>query len=130
MNDSLPLVSDASAWKGADYANDGSWIYELSAPEADELAAAARQCLGRGLDVTDIKLPDFPLARMAPTIASWAAELNNGRGFVLVRGLPAERFSDDEIRATFWGIGLHLGIPVSQNSYGEMLGNVYDEGVR
>jgi len=34
------------------------------------------------------------------------------------------------VRAMFWGIGLHLGVPVSQNSYGEMLGDVYDEGVK
>jgi hypothetical protein len=30
----------------------------------------------------------------------------------------------------FWGIGTHLGMPLSQNSYGEMLGDVYDEGVK
>ena len=47
-----------------------------------------------------------------------------------MRGLAHDRYSDDEIRAMFWGIGLYLGYPVSQNSYGEMLGDVYDEGVR
>lgn len=130
MNDRLPLVNDASAWKGADFTNDESWIYTLSAPEVEELATAAKQCLSRGLKVTDISVGDFPLKNMAPTIAGWAEEINNSRGFLLVKGLPKERFSDDEVRAIFWGIGLYLGAPVSQNSYGEMLGDVYDEGVR
>jgi Taurine catabolism dioxygenase TauD, TfdA family len=130
MNDGLPLVTDASAWKGADFRNDESWIYMLSAPEVEELATAARQCLSRGLGVTDISVSDFPLKSMAPTIAGWAEEINHGRGFLLAKGLPKERFSDDEVRAMFWGIGLYLGAPVSQNSYGEMLGNVYDEGVK
>ena len=130
MNARLPLVNDATAWKGADYANGASWIYTLSDSEVDELATAARQCLGRGQVLTDIEAADFPLARLQSTIAEWAEEINNGRGFVLVKGLPRERFSDDEVRAMFWGIGRHLGIPVSQNSYGDMLGDVYDQGVK
>jgi hypothetical protein len=39
--DQLPLVNDASAWKGADFKDDDSWIYTLSASEVDELASAA-----------------------------------------------------------------------------------------
>jgi len=126
----LPLVNDATAWKGADYANDRSWIYTLAATEVEALAQAAGHCLARGLGITDITAADFPLGRMAPVIAGWATEINHGRGFVLVKGLPQERFSNDEVRAMFWGIGLHLGKPVSQNSYGDMLGDVYDEGVK
>ena len=130
MNTQLPLVNDATAWKGADYVGDTSWIYTLSASEVEELAAAAGRCLARGLEVTEIKVADFPLGSLASTIAGWAEEINNGRGFVLVKGLPGERFSNDEVRAMFWGVGLYLGSPVSQNSYGDMLGEVFDEGVK
>jgi hypothetical protein len=130
MKDEPPLVNDATAWKGADYANDRSWIYTLSAPEVEELAAAARRCVSRGVEVTDIQAPDFPLGSLAPTIRGWAEEINDGRGFLLVKGLPRERFSDAEVRTMFWGIGRYLGVPVSQNSYGDMLGDVYDEGVK
>lgn len=126
----LPLVNDESAWSGADFRNDASWIHTLSAPEVDELAGAAQRCLGRGMQVTDIRAPDFPLPRLGRSIAAWAEEINNGRGFLVVRGLPEDRFSDDEVRAMFWGIGLYLGFPVSQNSYGDMFGDVYDQGVK
>src|SRR5687768_9522141 len=122
MIDQLPLVQDASAWKGADFKDDDSWIYTLSSSEVEELASAAQQCLQRGLEVTAIRAQDFPLPLLGKSIAAWAEEINNGRGFLLVRGLPQERFSDDEVRAMFWGVGLYLGLPVSQNSYGEMLG--------
>ena len=125
-----PLVTDGTAWRGADLVNDTSWIYRLSADEVEELAAAARDCLARGRHITDITSGDFPLRGLKTTITGWAEEINNGRGFVLVKGLPRERFSDDEMRAMFWGMGLHLGMPVSQNSYGDMLGDVYDEGVK
>ena len=129
MNNGYKPVHDATAWKGADLRNDTSWVYRLNVREVDELASAARACLDRGLEITEIGRDDFPLDTLAPTIAGWAETINHGRGFLLVRGLP-ESLTDDEIRAAFWGIGLYLGTPVSQNSYGEMLGNVYDEGVK
>lgn len=124
------LVSDASAWKGADYRGDTSWIYTLTPADVEELASAAQRCLARGVAATDIGRDDFPLETLGPTIAGWAEEINNGRGFLLVRGLPSERLSDAEVRAIFWGMGLYFGSPVSQNSYGDMLGDVYDEGVK
>ena len=46
----------------------------------------------------------------------------------MVRGLPADRFSEAEREAIFWGLGTHLGTAVSQNSHGEMLGHVFDQG--
>ena len=125
-----PFVTDATAWRGADFANDTSWIHTLSAAEVDELATAARRCLSGGLSITEIKTGDFPLKSLASTIVGWAEEIDHGRGFVLVKGLPGERFTDDEVRTMFWGIGLYLGKPVSQNSYGDMLGDVFDEGVK
>lgn len=130
MNMQLPLVNDASAWRGADFKHDESWIYTLSDNDVGELAAAAQRCLKRGLEATGIRAEDFPLTTLGSSIRAWAEEINNGRGFLLVRGLPKDRFNDDEVRAIFWGIGLYLGVPVSQNSYGEMLGDVYDEGVK
>jgi hypothetical protein len=124
------LVNDASAWKGADFSGDESWIYTLTPSDVEEIASAAQRCLARGLEATDIGRDDFPLERLGPVIGGWAEEINNGRGFLLVRGLPKDRFSDEEVRAIFWGMGLYFGSPVSQNSYGEMLGDVYDEGVK
>jgi hypothetical protein len=123
------LVNDPTAWKGADFANDLSWIVTLDARQIAELEAATAPCLARGLHEIDIQPQDFPLPTLGDEIKSWARIINEGRGFVLVRGLP-QQFSDAQIRAMFWGIGLYLGSPISQNSYGDMLGEVFDEGVK
>src|SRR4051794_27532545 len=130
MTQQISVVNDASAWKGSDFRNDESWIHTLTAHDVEELAAAAKHCVSRGLHATDIARGDFPLEKLGLAIGAWAEEINNGRGFLLVRGLPKDRFSDDEIRAIFWGMGLYFGTPVSQNSYGDMLGDVFDEGVK
>jgi hypothetical protein len=123
-------LNEASAWKGSDYKDDASWIYTLTHAEVDELESAARRCLERGLQATQIRREDFALETLATRLAGWASEINHGRGFLLVRGLPRDRLSDAALRAIFWGTGLYFGTPVSQNSYGDMLGDVYDEGVK
>jgi hypothetical protein len=46
------------------------------------------------------------------------------RGIGLIRGLPRERYSDQELELLFWGLSLHLGIGVSQNAEGDRLGHV------
>ncbi|MDP6700564.1 MAG: TauD/TfdA family dioxygenase, partial [Candidatus Latescibacteria bacterium] len=44
------------------------------------------------------------------------------------RGLPRERYSDEDCALIYWGIGAQLGNPVSQNARGHRLGHVRDEG--
>lgn len=130
MKPAISLEKDPCAWKGADFANDDSWVYTLTPEDNDELGRAVRENLLRVNDVTKILREDFPLPILGPKIVQWAEEINNGRGFALVRGLRHEALGDNEVRAAFWGIGLYMGVAVSQNSYGEMLGDVFDEGVK
>ena len=46
------------------------------------------------------------------------ADLIDGRGFALIRGLPVERYSDDDASLIYWGIGMHLGKPWPQTGTG------------
>jgi len=124
-----PIVHP-SAWLGPQLAKDGAWIEQLTADEVAELEAATAAVIATGAAVTSISRTEFALPVLAPRIARWAHEINEGRGFILVRGLPVERYSDLQVRTMYWGIGRHLGTPISQNAYGELLADVYDEGVK
>ena len=55
-------------------------------------------------------------------------EIRTGRGFVVVRGLPVRRYSDDDVGLILWGLGRYLGAPLHQNPQGDLLGHVYDHG--
>ena len=127
MNDLAP-AADASAWRGAAIADDPGWTAILTTAEVEELASALRGVQARGLATTAITRADFPLPLLAPRLGGWLAELRDGRGILLLRGLPAGRFTEAEREAIFWGLGTHLGTAVSQNSHGEMLGHVFDQG--
>ena len=45
---------------------------------------------------------------------------------MLLRGLPIEDYSKDELGMIFWGIGTHLGRGLSQSVMGDRLGHVKD----
>jgi len=77
-----------------------------------------------------VRRADFPLPTLTTRLGRIAQEVEKGRGFVLLRGLPVEKYPDDETRFIVWGVGAHLGIPVSQSKNGELLGEVRDVGVR
>ena len=127
MNAYAP-VTDASAWRGAAIADDPAWISTFTAAEVEDLAHALRGVQARGIPTTAITRADFPLPVLAPRLARWLEEARVGRGFFVLRGLPTDRFDEAEREAIFWGLGTHLGTAVSQNSHGEMLGHVFDQG--
>ena len=70
----------------------------------------------------------FPLPRFAAALDRILEELENGRGFKLVRGIPRRSYTDEDCELVYWGLGAHLGNPVSQNARGHLLGHVRDEG--
>jgi hypothetical protein len=121
-----PILGRA-AWRGEDLRSATDWIRPVSAVEAQELDAALRAVQRRGLDWPAMSRRDFPIPRFAESLAAVSRELEDGRGLVLLRGLPVERYTDAELRIVYWGIGLHLGTPRYQNAEGELIGDVRDE---
>ncbi|MDF1794871.1 MAG: TauD/TfdA family dioxygenase [Thalassobaculaceae bacterium] len=121
-------VDDPSVWLAEDLERDDRWIHRLTDGEIVELDRAVEGVLSRGLAAEKFERDDFPLTSLADTIAGWANEIDNGRGVVLVRGLDAQRYDEDALLALYWGIGVHLGLPVAQNAKGDLLGHVRDKG--
>lgn len=114
-------------WRGEDLARSEDWIRTLSAGAIAELDAALRSVQRRGLDWRAVTRADFPLTAAAEELARVNRDLEWGRGLVLLRGLPVERYTEDELRILWWGIGAHLGTAVHQNAHGELIGEVRDE---
>jgi hypothetical protein len=121
-------ITGPAAWTGQDLAGDTSWIHPLTADGIASIDAALAAVKAKGLKFPHFGKEDFPLDPQALKLPQHAEELENGRGFVLLRGLPMERYSDDDINIIYYGIGLHLGEPVRQNPKGELLGSVMNVG--
>ncbi len=122
-------IEGPSVWYAADMrGREAEWSYRLSPSEVDEIEAALRSVQARGLDIAEIRREDFPLPTLGPVLDRLRTEVLEGRGFVLLRGLPVEGRPIAESAALYWGIGAYFGSARSQNSKGHLLGHVYDLG--
>jgi hypothetical protein len=121
-----PIVG-RDVWRSDDLARSTDWIHTLTAPEVGELDAALRAVQQRRLEWPTLTPDDFPIPGLAASLARISDELEHGRGLVLVRRIPVERYREDELRIIYWGLGLHLGTPRFQNAQGELIGDVRDE---
>ena len=121
------LLSGPIVWTDEDLRRSRDWMRTLTAAETDELDAALRAVQRHGLDWQAMTRDDFAIPRLAASLAEVSRELEDGRGLVLLRGIPVERYGEDELRIVYWGLGLHLGTPRYQNGKGELIGDVRDE---
>lgn len=118
------FVTDRSAWRGSELASRKDWIYTLPPAAITDIDATLARLRESPVALTGIGREHFPLPSIAQDLANILDELENGRGFVVVRGLPFGKYDDDDIARIFWGIGTHLGHPISQNASGDLLGHV------
>ena len=120
-------LSTSRTWRGPDIQDDPSWIMLLSEEDVAEVDAALRHVQSLGLEIP-FPAAQFPLQMLAAKMDEVPDRLENGFGVVLIRGLPRERYTAQECELIYWGLGAHLGTPVSQNTRGHLLGHVRDEG--
>ncbi|MDD9878724.1 MAG: TauD/TfdA family dioxygenase [Magnetovibrio sp.] len=121
-------VNEATVWKADRFRGDDSWIFDFTDAHVREIDAALNRLRGSGAGPAGFGRDDFPLDTLAEGLAGQLEELERGRGFSLMRGLPAERYDLDELTAIYWGIGTHLGEGIYQNAQGDLVGHVTDHG--
>jgi hypothetical protein len=119
----------AAAWRGASMQQRDEWLVPLDDSHVAELRCAIEGPESSARPLTDLGRDDFALPTLAPVLERVLDDLIDGRGFVLLRGLPIESLSARQAELVFWAIGLHLGIPIPQNDAGDVLVHVRDDGL-
>jgi hypothetical protein len=122
-------ITDPSAWRGAEYSADDRWAHRLSQPELRELDTALAAVTEAGLAPLEFSRDAFPLPTFGPVLKDMLNELESGRGFVLLRGIPVDRYDEPALYLLYWGLAVHLGDMISQNAKGDLIGRVEDIGV-
>jgi hypothetical protein len=121
-------VVDPAGWTKEQMAADKSWLYVLSEAEVADLDRAVGHVQAMGLELSQITRADFELPVLSQALDNLSNEVIDGRGVVLIRGVPVNRYSRLEAAIAYWGIGTYFGEPVSQNGKGHLLGHVKDLG--
>ena len=124
-----PELFGAAVWRGPEMAARDDWIETFSAAELAEIEAAAGPLADGQVDIATISQQQFNLPTLAPRLERIRHELLQGRGFVLLRGLPVQRWSLRQSATAFYGLGTHFGAARAQNAKGHLLGHVKDLGL-
>ena len=117
-------------WTGAAMASQGDWVHRLQPAEIAEIEAALGIAKARGATLFTMTREDFPLPGLQGRLAAIRDELEDGRGFQLLRGLPVERYTPEEARLLFWGLAVHLGEPEPQDGAGNLMHDIRDTGLK
>jgi hypothetical protein len=125
-----PEVCDPSAWYGPELVRDVHWIEHLTDDEVAEVRGAVEEIEKSQWadDLASLTARDVPLPGLAQRLKQLLDEILNGRGFVLIKGLPVESWSEREAEIAFLVIGVQLGALRRQNAEGHLLGHVRDLG--
>jgi hypothetical protein len=119
-------LEGASVWAGAEMAGSSRWIRDLPPTIAESIDRAVRSIGNQ--DWKQITRADFPLPGSEGFFDDVREELENGSGMAKIRGLDVARYSMDELRRIWFGLGTHLGQPSYQNRRGELMREIRDEG--
>lgn len=120
-----------SEWKAADAVNNPDrWIHRLNTEEIEGLDHALRATLAKGHKSCEtMTKDDFPLNKAASDMLELVLDkLENDMGMYVLRGIPVQNYTKDEMRMMYWGLGLHMGTSVSQSGKGDYIGDVKNFG--
>jgi hypothetical protein len=120
-------IEGLQAWVGPEIQDEDFWIHRLDDTALEEIDAAVKGIEERGLSIP-FEADDFPLPTLSRTIQRIPSILEDEQGFLLIRGIDRSRYTAAQCELIYWGIGSHLGTPISQNTRGHLLGHVRDEG--
>ena len=123
-----PIINPGS-WVGRDFANPEDWLTVWSAQAVSEINTATRELETANRVAGHFDQNQFVIPSAESEIQSILDDLENGKGFAIVRGLSISEMDQSDCEALFWGVVNHFGNPVSQNAKGERLGHVIDLGL-
>ena len=125
--DNTPAISQKiggkASWQKQDLLDAKWWGYELDSECLAELDNAVQSSKSANLEWdNDIPLNvsqgNFPLSKMADTIAEMSDELENGMGAAMIANIPVDKYSLEELSVMYLGICSYIGNVVQQSSAG------------
>ncbi len=123
-------ITDKCAWKGKDIADKNDWIVRLDQHLISVLDSALKSIQAKNLQAPNFKKSDVPIddAAFLTLVEEVSEELENGYGFVVIKGLDVSVYNEQDLTDIYYILGLYLGIPVIQNKERQLLGYVENVG--
>ncbi|HVY18212.1 MAG TPA: TauD/TfdA family dioxygenase [Rhodopila sp.] len=119
-------IKTTAAWEAREVGD--RWLRILAAEEQDALAAMLDVVKASGKPMLALTRHDVPLGAFAPVIRELRDQLEDGIGFMTLRGVPSDRFSVEDNRLLFWALATHLGVARPQGKASQLMSDVRADG--
>jgi len=120
-------IKSPGAWKGPETDWTKVGLHILNTEELQDIDRALQHLLSLGnLDLPAITPETFPLQIMGDFMRALPKRLATGCGFLMLRGLPRDTYSDDDMARIYLGLGSYISKPMVQSYLGDLLGHVID----
>ena len=114
-----------TVWDKDSFSHDDQWLVTLTPDDIANIYSGIQPSLCTSKPLEELAQADFNFAGFGQRLLDLRANILNGSGFAVLRGLP-EDWNDKQLIHTYWGVGRWLGEAVSQNAQGDLLGHVID----
>ena len=126
MLDSFLPATGPSVWTGNDLVQTDDWNIRLTPRDIGELDAALTAAKREKIPLHTITAADFPLPGLGIRLRALAGDLEGGRGFGVVRGIPVQTYTEDACKIVSWGICSYFGVGIPQSLQGDWINHVVD----
>jgi len=121
-------VTDGTIWYVDDMQDNDAWLHPIAEEHQQEILAALSIAKAKGCTVATITKQDFPLPHLGDLFSQMQYELDKGYGFSVIRGVPIEGLSIEDIELLYSGITAHFGEKFNQDTKGTLIDHVMDRG--
>ncbi|NQV80933.1 MAG: TauD/TfdA family dioxygenase [Alphaproteobacteria bacterium] len=123
----LTRNTDTEAWPAADVfsgpaaipsltapVSESAYVFEVSSLVREQADEAIERIQRNGLGLNDVEQEDIRLPALVDDVPKLLSRLDEGPGFVIVRGLGFDSFDESACEIVTWGVGNYFGRPVRQ----------------
>lgn len=115
-----------NGWLGAELSKEA--LVQQLEPAAITAIDRLMQAGAGGMPFREIGRRHFSDPALDAALAHALTSLMEGRGLVVLRGIPVDRYPVEDLERIFWGVGSHFGNARSQSRRGDVMGHVTDVG--
>ena len=103
-------IQEVNVWTSDYFKDEDNWVIELSNTQILDIKSAIRAASDAKLAPQNLRPETFPLPNLRKTLSRMYEIIEDGRGFVVLRGWPSDKFSRDDNLLAFCGIASYLSL--------------------
>jgi alpha-ketoglutarate-dependent taurine dioxygenase len=120
-------MTGSKVWDRATF-DDDYYMITVEPHQAEACQHVVAELRRRGKRIDTVEAADFTHPALAELADVISKHVHSVAGFVVLRGLPSDGWTDEEASMLYWGLGTYLGRPLQQNRAGDRVYLVQDTG--